>query len=65
MSRLNKRVLENTWIDVKKDLPSPILKNGVDNCDSDSSLSTEFNVTTSSPIESPMRSSQSNTDGKF
>ncbi|KAK1117034.1 hypothetical protein K0M31_017082 [Melipona bicolor] len=62
-SRLNKRVLENTWIDVKKDLPSPILKNGVDNCDSNS-LSTKFNVTTSSPIESPMRSSQSNTDGQ-
>lgn len=62
-SRLNKRVLENTWIDVKKDLPSPILKNGVDNCDSNS-LSTKINVTTSSPIESPMRSSQSNTDGQ-
>ncbi|OAD61442.1 hypothetical protein WN48_10145 [Eufriesea mexicana] len=63
-SRLDRRVVENTWIDIKKDLPSPILKNGVDNRDSDSPLSMDFNVKTSSPILSPTRSSQSiNTDG--
>lgn len=65
-SGLNRRVLESTWVGVKKDLSSPILKNGIDNCDSDSPLSIDLNVKTSSPILSPTRSSQSiNTDGKL
>lgn len=62
-SGLNRRVLESAWVGVKKDLSSPILKNGIDNCDSDSPLSIDLNVKTSSPILSPTRSSQSiNTD---
>ncbi|XP_076767073.1 uncharacterized protein LOC143433582 [Xylocopa sonorina] len=57
----NKRILENTWIDGEKDLPSPIPKNG---CDRDSPLSMNYNIKTSSPLISPTRSSQSiNTDG--
>lgn len=64
---LNKHVMESTWTDMKKNLPSPILKNGTDGCESDSSslTSMDFNVKTSSPLISPTRSSQSvNTDGK-
>ncbi|XP_031838867.1 uncharacterized protein LOC116429733 [Nomia melanderi] len=62
---LNKHVMESTWTDMKKNLPSPILKNGTDGCESDSSslTSMDFNVKTSSPLISPTRSSQSvNTD---
>nr|XP_003703362.1 PREDICTED: uncharacterized protein LOC100879633 isoform X1 [Megachile rotundata] len=64
--QLNRRVLENTWIDAKKDLHSPIVKNGLDGCESDDSpLSIDFTVKTSSPILSPTRSSQSiNADGQ-
>ncbi|XP_076179473.1 uncharacterized protein LOC143152820 [Ptiloglossa arizonensis] len=65
-SRLNNRVLENTWVGMKNDLPSPILKNGINGCESNSTspLSMDFSVKTSSPILSPTRSSQSiNTDG--
>lgn len=65
-SPLNKRVLENTWVDTKKNLPSPIVKNGIDECERDSSspLSMDYTVKTSSPILSPTRSSQSiNPDG--
>lgn len=67
-SRLNNRVLENTWVGMKNDLPSPILKNGINGCESNSTspLSMDFSVKTSSPILSPTRSSQSiNTDGKL
>lgn len=63
-SQLNRRVLENAWVDMKKDLPSPILKNNV-NCDGDSPLSMDFSVKTSSPIISPTKSSQSNIGGMF
>ncbi|KOC66328.1 hypothetical protein WH47_07397 [Habropoda laboriosa] len=60
--QLNRRVLDNTWDDIKKDLPSPITKNGIDGCERDSPLSMDY-VKTSSPILSPTRSSQSiNTD---
>nr|XP_033326841.1 uncharacterized protein LOC117220717 isoform X1 [Megalopta genalis] len=56
---LNRRVMENTWTKLKKNLPSPILKNGTDGCESDSSSSMDLNVKTSSPIISPTRSNQS------
>nr|XP_034192681.1 uncharacterized protein LOC117609975 isoform X1 [Osmia lignaria]XP_034192691.1 uncharacterized protein LOC117609975 isoform X1 [Osmia lignaria] len=61
-----KRVLENTWIDMKTDLHSAIVKNGVDGCEGDDlPLSIDFTFKTSSPILSPTRSSQSiNTDGQ-
>ncbi|XP_053977823.1 uncharacterized protein LOC128875879 [Hylaeus volcanicus] len=64
--RLNSRGLENTWIGMHKDLPSPIMKNGINSSESNSTSpsSIDFNVKTSSPILSPTRSSQSiNTDG--
>lgn len=61
-SQLNRRVVENAWVDMKKNLPSPILKNNV-NCDGDSPLSMDFSVKTSSPIISPTKSSQSNIGG--
>ncbi|CAK9809548.1 hypothetical protein ANTQUA_LOCUS6067 [Anthophora quadrimaculata] len=62
-SQLNCRILDNTWVDMKKDLPSPITKNGVDGSERDSPLSMDY-VKTSSPLLSPTRSSQSiNTDG--
>ncbi|KZC14347.1 hypothetical protein WN55_06779 [Dufourea novaeangliae] len=63
---LSRRVLESTWTDMEKNFSSPILKNGTDGCESDSSslTSMDLNVKTSSPIISPSRSSQSvNTDG--
>ncbi|XP_043259484.1 uncharacterized protein LOC122401430 isoform X1 [Colletes gigas] len=65
MPQLNNRVLENNWVDIEKDLPSPIMKNGINSCESNSSspLSTDSNMKTSSPILSPTRSNQSiNTD---
>ncbi|XP_076231439.1 uncharacterized protein LOC143177432 [Calliopsis andreniformis] len=64
--QLSKRVLDNTWIDKKRNLSSPILKNGTDafEIDSSSPQSIDDAVKTSSPILSPTRSSQSiNTDG--
>ncbi|XP_076646374.1 uncharacterized protein LOC143355451 [Halictus rubicundus] len=58
---LNRRVMDNTWTELAKNLPSPILKNGTDSCESDSSslTNTDCNVKTSSPIISPTRFNQS------
>ena len=63
---LNRRVLENTWVDIKKELPSPILKNGIGGCkrEPNSPLNMDYSVKTSSPLLSPSRSNQSiNSDG--
>ncbi|XP_026674819.1 uncharacterized protein LOC108631650 [Ceratina calcarata] len=60
-----RRVLENTWPETRKDLPSPISKNGIDSSDRVSPLSMDYDFQTSSPIISPTRSSQSiNADGQ-
>lgn len=59
------RVLESTWSETRKDLPSPISKNGIDSCDRVSPLSMDYDFKTSSPIISPTRSNQSiNADGQ-
>ncbi|XP_012273638.1 uncharacterized protein LOC105696058 [Orussus abietinus] len=57
----HRKVLENTWIDTSKDLPSPILKNGLRHNESNSTSPRSVNsaVKTSSPILSPEGSSQS------
>ncbi|XP_078042871.1 uncharacterized protein LOC144473129 [Augochlora pura] len=56
---LNRRVMDNTWTELKKNLPFPILKNGTDGLESDFSSNMDLNVKTSSPIISPTRSNQS------
>ncbi|EZA60848.1 uncharacterized protein LOC105287818 isoform X2 [Ooceraea biroi] len=62
----NIRVLENTWVEAKTDLPSPILKNGVgyNEMDRHAMLNTDLSMKCSSPIISPMGSSHAlNNDG--
>ncbi|XP_015185006.1 PREDICTED: uncharacterized protein LOC107070948 isoform X2 [Polistes dominula] len=55
-----KQILRNNWIDDTKDLPSPILKNHVEETENNSisPLSIDSTVKTSSPILSPTGSSQ-------
>ncbi|XP_076303209.1 uncharacterized protein LOC143221682 [Lasioglossum baleicum] len=57
---LNRRVMDNTWTEEEKRLPSPIPKNDTDGCETDSSslTSMDFNIKTSSPLISPTRFSQ-------
>ncbi|XP_029664435.1 uncharacterized protein LOC115236253 [Formica exsecta] len=59
------RVLENTWVEVKTDLPSPILKNGVEYGEIDRhSQNTDLKMKCSSPIMSPTGPSHAlNNDG--
>ncbi|XP_071645141.1 uncharacterized protein [Temnothorax longispinosus] len=56
--KLCRQVLENTWVEAKTDLPSPILKNGVEHCEIDRrSQNTDLSMKCSSPIISPSGSS--------
>lgn len=57
----NRRVLENTWIEAEKNLPSPILKNGVEHSENSCSSprSVDSAIKTSSPLLSHNGSSQS------
>ncbi|KMR04791.1 ras guanine nucleotide exchange factor e-like protein [Lasius niger] len=59
------RVLENTWVEAKTDMPSPILKNGVEYDEIDRhSLNNDLRMKCSSPIVSPTGSSHAlNNDG--
>lgn len=59
------RVLENTWVEAKMDLPSPILKNGVEYDEIDRhSQNTDLKMKCSSPLMSPTGSSHAlNNDG--
>lgn len=61
----NRQVLENTWVEPKIDLPSPILKNGIEHCKVDSHLpNMDLSMKCSSPIVSPGGSSHAlNNDG--
>ncbi|EGI63107.1 PREDICTED: uncharacterized protein LOC105148476 [Acromyrmex echinatior] len=60
----NRQVLENTWIAEKKDLPSPILKNGVQHNEIDEHLlNNDLSMKSSSPIISPTGSSHALNDG--
>ncbi|XP_032668454.1 uncharacterized protein LOC116842829 isoform X2 [Odontomachus brunneus] len=62
----HKRVLENTWVETKINLPSPILKNGIEHgeIDTHSLLSANVNIKCSSPLLSPTGSSHVlNNDG--
>ncbi|KYM92377.1 hypothetical protein ALC53_00832 [Atta colombica] len=62
--KLNRQVLENTWIAEKKDLPSPILKNGVQHNEIDEHLlNNDLSMKSSSPIISPTGSSHALNDG--
>ncbi|XP_012219697.2 uncharacterized protein [Linepithema humile] len=65
MPKLSRRVLENTWIEEKTDLPSPILKNGVGHGETDRHfLNTDTSMKCSSPLESFTESSHAlNNDG--
>jgi len=67
MPKLNRRVLENTWIEEKVDLPSPILKNGVGHGETDRhSLNTDTSMKCSSPLTSLTESSHAlNKDGNY
>lgn len=58
------RVLENTWVEAKTDLPSPILKNGVEYDEIDKhSQNIDLRMKCSSPL-SPIGSSHAlNNDG--
>ncbi|XP_014484064.1 PREDICTED: uncharacterized protein LOC106749277 [Dinoponera quadriceps] len=61
-----KRLLENTWVEPKTDLPSPILKNGIEHGEIDTHplLNTVVNMKCSSPLISPTGSSHVlNNDG--
>lgn len=66
VSKPNRQVLENTWVEPKMDMPSPILKNGVEHCEIDRHLppNTDLSMKCSSPIISPIGSSHAlNNDG--
>ncbi|KYM93448.1 PREDICTED: uncharacterized protein LOC108782035 [Cyphomyrmex costatus] len=59
-----RQVLENTWVEAKKDLPSPISKNGVQHSEIDNhSLNNDLSMKSSSPIMSPIGSSHALNDG--
>ncbi|XP_012255732.2 uncharacterized protein LOC105685866 isoform X1 [Athalia rosae] len=51
----NRRVMENTWVETEKDLPSPILKGASNQRNPD--ITASHTVKTSSPILSPVSSS--------
>ncbi|EFN89823.1 hypothetical protein EAI_14013 [Harpegnathos saltator] len=61
----HKQILENTWVETKTDLPSPILKNGIEYGEADThSLNADVNMKCSSPLLSPTGSSHAlNNDG--
>ncbi|XP_018339737.1 PREDICTED: uncharacterized protein LOC108747023 isoform X2 [Trachymyrmex septentrionalis] len=62
--KLNRQVLENMWVAEKKDLPSPILKNGVQHNEIDEHLlNNDLSMKSSSPIISPTGSSHALNDG--
>lgn len=67
MPKLNRRVLENTWIEEKMDLPSPILKNGVEHGETDRHFSNaDTSMKCSSPLQCLTVSSHAlNNDGKY
>ncbi|KAL0101507.1 hypothetical protein PUN28_018970 [Cardiocondyla obscurior] len=62
----NRQVLENTWVEAKTDLPSPILKNGVESCKiSKPLLGHDLSMKCSSPLISPTGSSHAlNSNGR-
>lgn len=65
MPKLNRRVLENTWVKEQTDLPSPILKNGIEHGETDR-LSLNTSMKCSSPLESRTESSHElNNDGNY
>jgi len=61
----NTQVLENTWVEAKMNLPSPISKNGIEEYrEIDRHLNTDLSMKCSSPLISPTGSSLAlNNDG--
>ncbi|XP_011865017.1 PREDICTED: uncharacterized protein LOC105560473 isoform X2 [Vollenhovia emeryi] len=61
----DRQVLENTWVEARTDLPSPIMKNGVEHCEANRRLlNVNSSMKCSSPIISPAESSHAlNNDG--
>lgn len=52
----NRQILENTWMQSEKDLPSPILKNNIESLQSN--ILSHNNIKSSSPLLSPCGSSE-------
>ncbi|XP_043472661.1 uncharacterized protein LOC122505235 [Leptopilina heterotoma] len=52
----NRQILENTWMQSEKDLPSPILKNNIESLQSN--ILSDNNIKSSSPLLSPCGSSE-------
>ena len=53
----NRQILQNTWVQAEKDLPSPILKNHVE-CPKSNNVSPPNNLKSSSPLFSPSSSNE-------